>query len=958
MIDRQNILDLIGRYANRYTSCVITCFSFDFTFFEERVMTILRTANIKNVNVFIDGKFLEQTQEMTAGYEFSNHRTYSINPIYETGVFHPKIMMLTGPKHGLLVIGSGNLTTSGLSTNDEIWGAFHLDSPLGPNASIFANVWYYLQSYLAQAKGFNQQKIDWIKKWSPWLEEIKSPVTNDFVPIDNNQSVKFVANQGSANSYTELQQSLPSQTIERLTVVSPYFDEKGQLLEQLDSRFEIKTFNCLTDPSAGILPYRMSEKLRERLVFYDWTKLIKDFDDTVNRLHAKIIHFQYADGLEYMYLGSANATLAGFGYQSNKAANAEAGVLIKRENGKSYLSELGIQLTNNAKIVIPTTKGVHRGEGDALEALSFDNRIVYAEINGSKIHLYLKQVSKQQFNLCVEDNLFEVKESFTLDAGSLEYKIELKTDCKARRVYLTLDDKRVSNYALLHNVVLQAKCNPDPSQAKLNEIVAGILNDSDEALLADLLSHADYQWIDGDGYEGTSISRGSSNAKIVVEREKVYAPITEDEFNQLESLQARHAEILNSPSVQIAEVLNLVSRGLINKEVKVHDSAEEMLANIDIDEQDGVEIELDRRIDDRAQHEKECRAIYRHLDKIDKLFENGLKRFYKTGIYKDTPEDPVNHKVLSNVSTFIDLLYLCYNKYYETTNTIFKIRFKREFAEQIKAIESQYGLVSTEQLDRDDINVKFYKVDSDLFPKVLKALNDVDADLFIHDEEYATSSDKVFYIEEGVLSGDDSWGLKYYIVDTLAHFILHSNSRAGFKKYSYDLANERMNRFRKDICEKAIFLLGNVSWRQKDEHLLQILVLDLLHFVYPEAITADNMIDLFQDIHSFYDNPRYMGKKLKSQLTRMLNEYVPAYMQWRAKYDSNRDQLFTDKNDVGLGDFIFSSNIGFTRLRNRYPSKLMLEKPGFEWDQQMNTYCMPIEYATTKIVAFTERQTR
>ena len=148
MIERQNILDLIGKYSNRYSSCIITCFSFDFTFFEERVMSVLRSANIKNVNVFIDGDFLEHSQENISGHEFSTHRTYSINPIYETGVFHPKIMFLSGPKHGLLIIGSGNLTSSGLSTNDEIWGAFHLDSVTSKNAPVFAEVWKYIQTYL------------------------------------------------------------------------------------------------------------------------------------------------------------------------------------------------------------------------------------------------------------------------------------------------------------------------------------------------------------------------------------------------------------------------------------------------------------------------------------------------------------------------------------------------------------------------------------------------------------------------------------------------------------------------------------------------------------------------------------------------------------------------------------------------------------------------------------------
>ena len=136
MIKRQNILELIGKNRAKYHSCILTCYSLDFSFFEERVLPVLRIANVKNVNVFADGKFLETAQENTTGKEFKHNKTYSFQPIYATGVFHPKIMLLVGKSHGLLIIGSGNITSSGISTNDEIWGAFHLNNIDNENAPL------------------------------------------------------------------------------------------------------------------------------------------------------------------------------------------------------------------------------------------------------------------------------------------------------------------------------------------------------------------------------------------------------------------------------------------------------------------------------------------------------------------------------------------------------------------------------------------------------------------------------------------------------------------------------------------------------------------------------------------------------------------------------------------------------------------------------------------------------
>ena len=91
MIKRRNILELIGKHRGKYHSCVLTCYSFDFSFFEERVLPTLRLANIKNVNVLADGHYLEMAQEATTGREFKHNKTYNFHPIYEMEFFIQKL---------------------------------------------------------------------------------------------------------------------------------------------------------------------------------------------------------------------------------------------------------------------------------------------------------------------------------------------------------------------------------------------------------------------------------------------------------------------------------------------------------------------------------------------------------------------------------------------------------------------------------------------------------------------------------------------------------------------------------------------------------------------------------------------------------------------------------------------------------------------------------------------------
>jgi hypothetical protein len=103
-LQKENILNLIG--SGRYHSCIITTFSFDFYYFEMKVMKWFRSCNIRNVNVLIDGHFYAELMRQTTGDEMHLSTGYSLYPIFQKGIFHPKIWMLFGEKEGLLVVGS------------------------------------------------------------------------------------------------------------------------------------------------------------------------------------------------------------------------------------------------------------------------------------------------------------------------------------------------------------------------------------------------------------------------------------------------------------------------------------------------------------------------------------------------------------------------------------------------------------------------------------------------------------------------------------------------------------------------------------------------------------------------------------------------------------------------------------------------------------------------------------
>ncbi len=93
-IKRGNILSLIGN--GRYHSCILTTFSFDFYFFEMKVMKWLRSCGVRNVNVFIDGHFYSELMQQATGDEMKFSTGYSLYPIFGNGIFHPKVWLLFG----------------------------------------------------------------------------------------------------------------------------------------------------------------------------------------------------------------------------------------------------------------------------------------------------------------------------------------------------------------------------------------------------------------------------------------------------------------------------------------------------------------------------------------------------------------------------------------------------------------------------------------------------------------------------------------------------------------------------------------------------------------------------------------------------------------------------------------------------------------------------------------------
>jgi HKD family nuclease len=899
MIERRNILELIGKHRGKYHSCVLTCYSLDFSFFEERLLPTLRLANIKNVNILADGHYLEMAHEATTGKEFKHNKTYNFQPVYETGVFHPKIMLLTGVKHGLLIIGSGNITSSGLSTNDEIWGAFHLDNVGNENAPLFGVVWKYLQPYLDKSLGFVPQKIEWIRKHSPWLMEL--PVTEDWINFESiGLQLKFIGNNDQESTFNQLTSNVPNKEVEELTIISPYYDKSGKQLKQLLEHFKPKKMKCLVDSNSGLLPTELDGASSTRISFYNWAECKEDYEEIYHRLHAKLINFRTKDE-EYLLLGSANVTMAAMGTRNGKTANGEAGILLNRRiSEKSWLEELKVKIPNST---IELQAISHQGIGDgSIPRVNYGYRILYAELRGNEITIYLNKHCTDPVDIIVLDRS-NLKLESTLKGNSEDtIIIEVLDPENIFKLYLNDEtQERISNYCLIHRLEALLRCNPDPKQEKLDTLMEQDF--ADDEGITDLLNFVDYNWADDEDlaikkvHNGTSILRKVGNA----EQTREYELFKAEEFNKVstESLLKQSGELSNS-TVKIAEFLNLYSSGVFGKEDDFQESEEQKLFEDEKQEGDGDDSE--NKLRRRTQGSKEKVALIKYFKKLDDIYAKRLNKLLTTKVLNEAPQTLITIRSLSSVLIALHLI---------------QIKYGKKFTVITKELDQAGNAITTEET----------------------------------------------FIPSGTISESVS-SIKGFLFNVLGKFLLLSG--AGYNQYEYDILNKKLARSQMQLVVKSTCLILNTPWRESEGIGRDVLLLNCLYFSLGIRILNDEVAsDFINKLNHYKTNSTFVIPQFQDQLKNFTKEILPSYLDWLKVYMNKDERLrkhLCHTSELEHGNIIFNSKVGFNVIKkvtsDDWNCKLHLSRAGYPFTEgefllknvQFGIKCIKYEYKMPEII--------
>lgn len=339
MIDQRQLIKEIP--SGKFHSALMTSFSINLYYWEIQLLRSLSAKDINFVSALVDSDCLSD-QLLKFSKAFSGRRPldFSLHGYKMKGAFHPKIQFYAGRESVLVLVGSGNLTVMGHGRNLEVWSPVMVESAENPAYPFIRNVWSYLKS-LYQGLGEEAENIIYsIEENCDLLRnDDDEPAAEHFI---GEYSIRFFTNQ-SISLYEQCREWIGNDTIKTITVMSPFYDSKAELIKALYKQYKPQEIRLIIEEGFGSLP--KPGNIPDYVKLYKWDKIAKASERRYqDYFHSKCFFFE-GESNHYMLCGSANASVAAFGLPGVMPTNHEASVGFKSPT-TDYFKMTGFVLTD------------------------------------------------------------------------------------------------------------------------------------------------------------------------------------------------------------------------------------------------------------------------------------------------------------------------------------------------------------------------------------------------------------------------------------------------------------------------------------------------------------------------------------------------------------------------------------------------------------------------------------
>ena len=331
-----DVIEMLGHSGYDLRSSIILTYGLELPLYDGLIRRALNRAGVWNQVIFCDlSCYLQDIQAQTAALHAG--RQYSVTPIWQAGAFHPKVYLLLGPRHGRLLVGSGNTTIGGLIRNAEVFGLFDFDADKagGPHVA-FPALFGLVEELSLRASDTVRKQIKSARQMAPWLS---------LPPVEDGRKI-LIGGPGKPELLTQIAACLPTKKADDLVICSSSFDRELNGMRKLLPLSKAKPV-CIVQPDHIEVDGRAVRKLGASVV---WRPFADPYPPEKRqrkdvREHAKVFVFGHG-ATETCVFGSANASAPAL-----SAPNTEVVVVLPPASKGEIVKHLGLAASLKAHSV-------------------------------------------------------------------------------------------------------------------------------------------------------------------------------------------------------------------------------------------------------------------------------------------------------------------------------------------------------------------------------------------------------------------------------------------------------------------------------------------------------------------------------------------------------------------------------------------------------------------------------
>ncbi len=322
-----NTLELPEQLREPWDHVLMLTYGLDILFFERSLWQQL-AAGCRNKIILADGLHYLQVCESYAhqkGLVRNLNQSYVVAGIFGPHATHAKLILLTNPGQGRLLVGSGNLSWQGYASGGEMFTVYDYSIDLPEALPAFLAVREMVDELVRRhpIETAAQRRISYMWEQTPWLF---SSLTSTERPVRHNLSRSFL---------DQIVEAV-SGAVEELWILAPFFDKEAIALERLVDTLRPGKTTLLVQPGrTSIDPYalqRAFDRLQSRCE-------VRPFQiDSDVYVHAKCYLLKLADRAICLQ-GSPNLSQVAM-LLTDPHGNVEAGnLLVGSRDAFDYLLE-------------------------------------------------------------------------------------------------------------------------------------------------------------------------------------------------------------------------------------------------------------------------------------------------------------------------------------------------------------------------------------------------------------------------------------------------------------------------------------------------------------------------------------------------------------------------------------------------------------------------------------------